>query len=113
MRKLVALIAVAGVVLGMAGAVSAKPPHYDDHGVPRHGHLKLIGVTYDGDEPVMYRKCIELPKVPNHAHHRMLHTGHAGGPHIFIPMQPLSPFSSCAVFAELVGPPNTYIPPES
>ena len=98
------------MTVALPGAAGAAPPHRDMPPVPRHRHAKIIGLE-ERDGMVRYRRCIELPEVPNHAHHRMLHTGHAGGPNnIEIPLAPLSPFRDCGDIARLIGPPGVWFP---
>jgi hypothetical protein len=62
-------------LVGVLGATA------DQHVPPRHPHMLVLGLELEGDEPVGFRKCIDLAsgnRLPLNAHHAHLHQGWAG-----------------------------------
>jgi hypothetical protein len=66
--------------------------------------MLVLGVQFEGGEPVGFRKCVDLAagrKLPLNAHHAHLHTGRAGealfekAGHVVVPGAPLTPWSNC------------------
>lgn len=110
MRKTAALLGA--LALTVVGAVAPAQAHEDDHELPRHGHVLVLGVVWDGDEPVGFRKCIDLAggrALPLHAHHNTVHQGKAGqalmrAGHIVAPTAPLWPeVRNCADLRAMLG----------
>ncbi|MCE0487436.1 hypothetical protein [Ornithinimicrobium sediminis] len=110
MRRTAALVgAVALMAVGLAGPAQADghPPGPP----PQHGHMLVLGVVWDGDEPVGFRKCVDLAggnKLGNNAHHQHAHTGKAGealyrAGHLVVPTAPLTPFGGCADLEAMFG----------
>lgn len=112
-KKMLAVVpAVAALVLGpLAGTATADGD--GGGGLPRHGHMLVLGVQYDETgEPSGYRKCVDLAGgnwLPLKAHHSSVHTGNAGmalsekAGHMAVPTAPLSPIRDCAHLAELLA----------
>lgn len=100
MRRLGILLAIMGLVVVAipAGAEEHEPP-------PTHPHMLVLGLELDAnEEPVGYRKCVDLAanrKIPLNAHHAHLHTGTAGeklftkAGHAVVPGAPITPWSNC------------------
>lgn len=109
MRKTAALLGALGLVV--VGA--AAPAQAHDHGpLPEHGHVLVLGVQWDGEEPVGFRKCIDLAggnALPLKAHHQTVHQGRAGealfsAGHIVAPTAPLWPeVRNCADLEAMFG----------
>lgn len=105
---LAVLIALAAVTVTAASAPADETvPHTEPH-----AHMLVLGVQFDGDEPVGYRRCIDLAAnqpVPLNAHHAHLHTGQAGAAqflkagNVVVPAAPFAglPFSNCAELIEM------------
>jgi hypothetical protein len=111
MRRTASVVATAGLVC-LGSLVMAAPAHADRHPdgpPPLHGHMLVLGVKYVDDQPVGFRKCVELAggrALPLKAHHQHAHTGRAGealmaAGHLVVPMAPLTPFTSCAQLKQL------------
>lgn len=106
MRNKAVVVATAGLV--SLGAVAFAAPAQGG-GTPLHGHMLVLGVKYVGDEPVGFRKCVDLAAgkaLPLGAHHAHAHTGQAGealaaAGHFVVPTAPLSPIRDCAHLKEL------------
>jgi hypothetical protein len=100
MKRLVVVVASAALLVGVLGASAGADQH-----IPRHQHMLVLGVEFDGEEPVGFRKCIDLAagnRLPLTAHHSALHVGRGGvalfenAGHVVVPGAPLSPFAGCA-----------------
>lgn len=106
------------LALGMMTGVSAADEHPGD--TPEHGHIRLLHATWTGPgfgpatHVLSYRKCVDLAAgkaLPLQAHHNTVHTGRAGkalrgAGHLTIPTSPLTPFTNCAQYAEMVLAPS-------
>jgi hypothetical protein len=98
MSKRVAVVLAAVAVL----ATLANPAF--SQGPPEHPHMFVLGIEFDGEEPVAYRKCVDLAanrSLPLNAHHDHLHTGRAGeaqfqAGNVVVPGAPLTPWANCA-----------------
>lgn len=106
-RSMLLLLLVAGMMVSMLGGVALA---HDDGGgeLPRHGHVLLLGMEFEGGEPVGYRKCVDLAgagRLPLNAHHSTVHQGKAGqalarAGHMVVPTDPLIPgVHNCEDFA--------------
>lgn len=104
MRRVLAVLGVVGMAFGVlaAPALSDDPP--SSEGPPPHPHMLVIGLELDeNEEPVSYRRCVDLAAgkpVPNNAHHAHVHRGQAGealwsAGHAAVPGAPLTPWSNC------------------
>lgn len=104
-----ALVAVATgfVAVSTATATSASE---ESEVWPEHGHLLVIGVE-ETEDGMTYRHCVEVADgraLPLHSHHDHFHRGAAGDAlrragNFPVPMDPITPFVSCADFAEMMG----------
>jgi hypothetical protein len=103
-RAFVALLS-AGVMVAVLGG----PAVAHHHETPRHPHMLVLGVQFQGGEPVGFRKCVDVAgnrALPLNAHHDHLHTGRAGqalfmnAGHVVVPGAPITPWRNCA---ELIG----------
>jgi hypothetical protein len=100
-RTLLMVLVTAGLLLGVSAA-----PAVSDGGPPPHPHMLVLGIEFDEhEEPVAFRKCVDLAagqKLPLNAHHAHLHTGQAGvalfekAGHVVVPGAPLTPWRNCA-----------------
>ena len=104
MKRALIVFAAAGLLVGVLGATAGADEH-----IPLHPHMLVLGIEFDGEEPVSYEACIDLAannRLPLTAHHSALHVGtggealltHAG--HIVVPGAPVSPWANCE---ELIG----------
>jgi len=104
MKRALMVFVAAGLLVGILGTSAGADQH-----IPLHPHMLVLGIEFDGEEPVGYEKCIDLAannKLPLSAHHSALHVGtggeallnHAG--HIVVPGAPVSPWADCE---ELIG----------
>jgi len=97
MRSLVLLMS-AGLLVGLLGTPGIAQQH-----PPRHPHMLVLGVQFDGEEPVDYRRCVDLAAnraLPLSAHHAHVHTGTAAqalasARHAVVPGAPLTPWTNC------------------
>ena len=108
MKRFAALTGMVALLMGLglvlAGGHGDGPP-------PPHGHVLLLGLQFDGDEVVGFRKCVDLANggaLRNNAHHDNLHTGRAGeavagAGHAVVPNAPLTPWSNCAELKAFFG----------
>jgi hypothetical protein len=100
MKRSLVLLMAAGLlvgVLGTPGVAQEGPP-------PPHPHMLVLGLEFDGEEPVDYKKCVDVAgnrAVPLNAHHAHIHTGTAGemlatnAGHAVVPGAPLTPWANC------------------
>jgi hypothetical protein len=98
--------AVAGTALMAASMLVAGPAVAEGgHGTPPlHGHMLVLGVQFDGNTPIGFRKCVDVASskaLKLNAHHDHLHTGRAGeallaAGHVTVPTAPLTPWANCA-----------------
>lgn len=111
MRKLF----LAALVLGLlsAGSVALASPDHSSP-FPEHPHVLVLGLEFDGEEPVGARKCIDLAAnraLPLRAHHVHVHFGTAGealfvnAGHGVAPTAPFPgvPWANCAELMEFFG----------
>jgi hypothetical protein len=106
-KFLAGLAAASTMTLAMAGPAAAnlenpRHPHHDPY---MHGHMKIIGLE-EQDGYVRYRKCVDLPVTPMHAHHVHKHIGGAHGPNQLV--IPTFGIPNCAVLAVVIGPPGVW-----
>lgn len=100
----------AGLAAG-APALAAGP----DGPPPPHGHILVLGVEVDAaGEWADFRRCVDIADnqpLPLHAHHAHLHRGRAGDAlrgagNWPVPTAPLTPWSNCEEFIEMVFAPQ-------
>lgn len=112
MRRTAAIVGALALTLVGVTAPAQAHEHEHDHDLPRHGHVLILGVVWDGEEPVGFRKCVDLAggrALPLKAHHSTVHQGRAGealmrAGHIVAPTAPLWPeISSCADVEAMLG----------
>lgn len=105
MRKTLAVLAAAGIAaVGLSG-----PAHAQE--LPPHGHMLVLGVHWEGGEPVGFDKCVDVAAgraLPLVSHHEHVHFGTAGAAlfeagHLFVPTSPVSPFENCAHLESIFG----------
>jgi hypothetical protein len=115
LRRTITLVAALAMMLGLfAGTAAAQPRGAD---VPKHGHMLVLHV--EGEEgQETYGKCVDLAggRHNSHAHHGTVHQGPAGDAleragHATVPTRGEGPFAgipwtNCAEFAEVFGPPR-------
>ena len=107
-KRACAIAAVTAATLAVGGATASAGGH-GDHGVPEHGHIKLLHVQidfgFDEDGTLVqadltgYARCIDHPAGRGNswsAHHDSIHTGNAGealfnAGHLVLPVVPLGP----------------------
>jgi hypothetical protein len=91
----------------MAASMLAAGPALADGGhqtTPLHGHMLVLGIQFDGDTPVGFRKCVDVASskaLKLNAHHDHLHTGRAGealfaAGHLAVPTAPITAWANCA-----------------
>ena len=98
MKRIFGLLAAGALLVGVLGASAAAQDE-----PPRHRHMFVLGVEFDGEEPVGFRKCVDLAAgqaLPLNAHHLHVHTGRAGealfqAGHVVVPGAPLTPWNGC------------------
>lgn len=104
MKRSMILVLAVSMLLGTMGGVAAA----QEEELPRHGHVLLLGMEFDGGEPVGYRKCVDLAagrRLPLVAHHSTVHQGRASqalgrAGHMAVPTHPLIPgVHNCEDFA--------------
>lgn len=80
-KRVYGALAALGLAAGTV-TMSAGPAAAEGHGgPPPHGHVLLLGVQWDGDQPVSYWKCVDLAggnALGMNAHHSSVHVGKAG-----------------------------------
>lgn len=102
-RRLRVVVLAIGL-LAMLGTTLAAPAMSE--GLPDHPHMLVIGLEWDAeeDEPIGWRRCVDLANgrnVPLHAHHDNLHIGRAGeaqweaAGNAVVPGAPLTPWANC------------------
>ena len=98
MTRRVAVVLAAFLLLGTF-ATSAMSQE-----LPRHPHMLVLGLQLDADEePIGYRKCVDLAgnkALPLNAHHDTVHTGRAGealweAGNAVVPGAPVTPWANC------------------
>ncbi len=72
--------------------------------------MLVLGLQFEGEEPVGFRDCIDLASsqvIPRNAHHEHLHTGQAGvaqfGAGNLVVPTVLSGFANCAELEAVFG----------
>jgi hypothetical protein len=100
MKRVLGLIAAAGLAVGLQAAPAASQE------IPPHPHMLVLGLQLDETgEPVSFRRCVDLAAgrtLPLNAHHAHIHTGKAGqalferAGHLAVPGAPVTPWSNCA-----------------
>jgi hypothetical protein len=108
MKRSLVLLMAAGLLVGVLGT-----PGLAQQGPPPHPHMMVLGVEFNGEEPVGYQKCVDLAgnrAVPLNAHHAHIHTGTAGemlatnAGHVVVPGAPLTPWANCKeLIADVFG----------
>jgi hypothetical protein len=102
-------IAILGMAAAMLAGMLATPASTQE--LPPHPHILLLGLEFENDEPVGFRKCVDLAAgraLPLNAHHEHLHFGTAGealftrAGHAVVPGAPLTPWRNCAEFIEFI-----------
>lgn len=65
-----------------AGMMALAIPATGQEDFDQHPHMLVLGVEFDEfEEPVAFRKCVDLAankRLPLHAHHQHMHFGTAG-----------------------------------
>ena len=100
------LIAVLATLMAVGGAALLGTGLAQDQ-LPEHPHLLVLAVEFDGEEPIGFRRCVELAAgraLPLNAHHDHAHFGTAGAAlsaragHFVVPAAPFPgvPWSNCA-----------------
>jgi hypothetical protein len=108
MKRVLFVSVAASLLVGVLGASAGADQH-----IPLHPHMLVLGIEFDGDQPVSYDKCIDLAannKLPLTAHHSALHVGtggaalamHAG--HVVVPGAPVSPWANCEELIDFFFP---------
>lgn len=91
-------------LLALGILVAAGMGLAQENGTPEHPHFLILGLELDGEEPVGFRKCVELAAGQSlrlNAHHDHAHTGRAGealflnAGNVVVPGSPLTPWNSC------------------
>jgi hypothetical protein len=111
-KTLIAIAALGLMTFGFTGPAQATGDGHDGE-IPEHGHVLVLGLEFEGEDLVGFRKCIDLAAgkaLGNNAHHRTVHEGTAGFAQFFkagngvAPTAPLWPeVSGCADFEAMFG----------
>jgi hypothetical protein len=108
MKRFAAMTGMVALLMGFGLALAAGQ---GGDGPPPHGHVLLLGLQFEGEDVIGFRKCVDLANgiaLRNNAHHDHLHTGRAAqalarAGHAVVPNAPLTPWSNCAGLEALYG----------